>query len=201
VAKTCPSCGYNPIGPFIDNCPICAEPVRHVRSDARGPGQPGKLPLKWIIGGVVIVALVLVGFWARGSRPQRAAFDNRDKSAERAKAQMEAQRRTRTVVVSAAELLKDFQSDPSADQKYKGKYLEVSGFVGRVGTDGDDIPFVILHSGDDNAALKIECFFDDADKNDEARIMRLRKSQTITVRGEYSGRVSNVQLKDCVLAK
>src|SRR5262245_56740900 len=36
MAKTCPSCGYNSIGPFTDNCPMCAEPVRNVRSDTGG---------------------------------------------------------------------------------------------------------------------------------------------------------------------
>ncbi|MCI0700985.1 MAG: hypothetical protein L0241_07875 [Planctomycetia bacterium] len=62
----------------------------------------------------------------------------------------------------------------------------------RVGKDRDDIPFVILHAGDENAKLKIECFFDDADEEEEGQIERLDKGQTITVRGEYGGRVSNL---------
>src|SRR5207253_933252 len=28
MARTCTSCGYNPIGPFTDNCPLCGESVR-----------------------------------------------------------------------------------------------------------------------------------------------------------------------------
>jgi hypothetical protein len=66
MAKTCPSCGYSPIGPFTDNCPICAEPVRSVSSDAaRGGGAAD--PMKWpplLIGGWVVIGLVMAYlFW------------------------------------------------------------------------------------------------------------------------------------------
>jgi hypothetical protein len=40
-----------------------------------------------------------------------------------------------------------------------------------------------------------------AGPQDEARVKRLGKGQTITVRGEYDGQVSNVQLRDCVRVK
>jgi hypothetical protein len=74
MAKTCPSCGYSPIGPFIDNCPICAEPVRNVRSDtARGVARPAVSlnlpPFLWgILGGLVAVVLCVAaccgfGLW------------------------------------------------------------------------------------------------------------------------------------------
>src|SRR5947199_18113 len=101
MAKRCPSCGYGPIGPFIDNCPICAEPVRNVRSGGRGKQ------------GV----------------------------------------------------------------------------------------FVVLNGGDETAKVKIECFFDYVGHPEEGRLLRLKPGQTITVRGEYDGQVSNVQLRECVLVK
>jgi hypothetical protein len=65
MAKTCPSCGYSPIGPFTDNCPICAEPVRSVYSDEARGGAFG--PTKWpplLVGGWVVVGLVMAYlFW------------------------------------------------------------------------------------------------------------------------------------------
>lgn len=59
MAKTCPSCGYKAIGPFTDNCPLCAEPVRNVRSDGAGFPQLGNLQpvLLWFLGAVVVAAL------------------------------------------------------------------------------------------------------------------------------------------------
>ena len=86
-------------------------------------------------------------------------------------------------------------------QKYKGKYLEIFGFVERVGMDGDDMLFIVMNANDEKAPIKIECFFDSANREEEAQIKRLRKSQTITVRGEYNGRVSNLHIRDCVLVR
>jgi hypothetical protein len=56
-------------------------------------------------------------------------------------------------------------------------------------------------TGGENAKLKIECFFDLADKKEAARINRLDKGQLVTVRGEYDGQVSHVQVRDCVLVQ
>src|SRR5437879_1758959 len=59
MAKTCPSCGFGPIGPFSDNCPMCAEPVRNVHSDeAGGAARPLNLP-PVLLGGWIVIAVVL----------------------------------------------------------------------------------------------------------------------------------------------
>jgi hypothetical protein len=202
MAKTCPNCGYSPIGPFTDNCPMCAEPVRNVRSGGGGGASLLSTPIKYVIVGT-LVALIGVGaccgfgVWRLGD----AVKDVQDEMA-RAQAAAEANRQARTVVVSAADLLKEFQDNPdAADEKYAGKYLEISGFVDRTGQGRFETTFVILHGGDENAKFKIECFFDLADVQDEARIRRLPKGRAITVRGEFDGRVSNVQVRDCVLVK
>jgi hypothetical protein len=129
-------------------------------------------------------------------------FQDAQKMMEQAKADADADRRARTVVVSAADLLQEFRDDPdSADRKYTGKYLEISGVVQRIGQGRHETSFIILTGGDENVKLKIECFFDLADKKEEAQIKRLDKGQSIKVRGEYDGQVSNVQVRDCVLVE
>ena len=200
MAKRCPSCGYSPIGPFTDNCPICAEPVRNVRSDSTGFGGTGWL--RWVLGGLLVAVLGVGGCCGLGIWRMGTAIQEAQKAMERAKADAEAERQARTVVVDAAQLLQEFQGDAAAaDRKYRGKYLELSGVVERAGTDGSGAPFAILHAGDEDAKLKIECFFEPRGEADEARIKRLGKGKTITVRGEYDGRVSNLQVRDCVLVK
>lgn len=208
MAKTCPSCGYNPIGPFTDNCPICAEPVRNVRSGGGtrtggGGGGGGMSPVLrgLLIGGLVIVVGSIsccgVGAWRAG-----VAMKDIAKQMEEAQQKAEAERKARTVAVPARVLLHEFEADPAAaDAKYKGKRLEVSGVVERVGRDGDDTRFAILHGGDETAKLRIECFFDPADPDEEDRIDRLTKGQAVVVRGEYAGRVSNVKVRGCTLGK
>jgi hypothetical protein len=130
------------------------------------------------------------------------AISDARKAIEQAQANAEAERKARTVVVAAADLLKEFHDDPAAaDRKYKGKYLEVSGIVERRGKGGGSGPFVILHAGDEKTPLKIECFFAFLDEEDEVLNKRLAKGQAVTVRGEYGGRVSHLQLRGCVLVK
>jgi tRNA_anti-like len=202
VAKTCPSCGYGPIGPFTDNCPICAEPVRNVRSGGGG-GWGGLSPvIRWLLIGGLVAGLGVAGCCGLGMWRMGVAIKDAQEQAERMRAEEEARRRERTVAVPAAQLLKEFQDDPAAaDRKYKGKYLEVSGVVERVGRNRNEGHFVILHGGDKQAKLRVECFFFPAGDVEEGRIERLDEGQAVTVRGEYDGRVTNIRLSECELAK
>ena len=157
--------------------------------------------VRWVLGGVLAAVLLVggccgIGLWRVGN----AARDFQ-KEIEQAQAQAEADRRARTVVVSAADLLREFQADPAAaEQKYEGKYLELTGVVERTGR-GKEGAFVVLHAGDEAAKVKIECFFDYSDRHEEARILRLEKGRTVTVRGEYDGQVSHIQLRECTLVR
>lgn len=203
MAKRCPSCGYGPIGPFIDNCPICAEPVRNVRSFGGGSGGSGGVPwLRWVIIGAVVAVLGVGGCCGLGMWRMGQGFEEMQREMQRAQAQVEADRQARTVVVNAKQLLQEFQVDPAAaDEKYQGKYLELTGVVERGDVGRRDRPFVVLYAGDESARTRIECFFNYASPAEEGRIRRLAKGQALTVRGEYDGRVTNVQLRECVLAR
>jgi hypothetical protein len=199
VAKTCPSCGYSPIGPFTDNCPICAEPVRNVRSDTAGAGRPW---LRWALGAAAVVVLGVAGCCGLGMWRMGTAINDARKAMEQAQADAEAERKARTVVVTAAALLKEFQDGPTAaDRKYRGKLLEVTGTLERRGKSGGGGYFVILHAGDEQAPIKIECYFHFLDTEDDVENKRLGKGRTVTVRGEYAGRVSHLQLRGCVLVR
>jgi hypothetical protein len=195
VSKTCPSCGYKPIGPFTDNCPICAEPVRNVRSDG-GAGLTGGPP--WVRYGIVAALLSVAGCCGLGMWKMGSAMQDAQRMMQEAIAKAEADRKARTIVVAAADVLKEFQDDAAAaDQKFKGKYLELTGVVERRGKSGGTT-FVILHGGDEEAAIKIECY-DLFEMDVDVPRIQLDKGQQITLRGEYTGRVSNVQVRGCVL--
>jgi hypothetical protein len=146
----------------------------------------------------------VIAWWGFGrGRPDavRDAQQLIDQLKAQVNAEGEADRRARTVVITAAQLLKEFQDNPvAADQRYKDTYFELTGVVEQQGR-SRDTQFVILHAGDQHAKLKIECFFDLADAAAELQLQRLTKGQTITVRGEYDGHVSNLQLGDCILVR
>jgi hypothetical protein len=207
MAKRCPSCGYSSIGPFIDNCPICAEPVRNVRSDGAGFWFSSLPPvLRWVILGMAGFLLSVVGCCGFGMWNLNSAMRDAGKTAEeaiaKAMAKAEADRQARTVVIEATDLLQEFGKNPAAaDRKYAGMYLEISGVVERTGQERHETSFVVLTGGDQDAKLKVECFFDQFHRQDDGRIKRLDKGQLITVRGEYHGQVSNVQVRDCQLVE
>jgi hypothetical protein len=179
--------------------------VRNVRSGGRGSGGGwgGLSPVvRWLLIGGVVAVLGIAGCCAFGMWQMRALVKDAQEQAERMRAEEEAKRKERTVEVSAAQLLKDFQADAEgAERKYKGKYLVVTGVVERVGKNRNEQHFVVLHGGDEQAKVKVECFFFPADDTEEARIEQLGKGAAVTVRGEFDGRVSNVQMRECVLGK
>src|SRR5262245_19643589 len=127
MAKTCPHCGYRPIEPSHDNCPMCDEPVHTVRGRAAGSAGRTNL-LWWVLGGTFVAARSgggCCGIWRLG----KSIRDARNE-VEREQVDVEADRRARTVVVTAAQLLHEFQKDrEAADRKYTDKYLEISGVV------------------------------------------------------------------------
>jgi hypothetical protein len=199
MAKRCPSCGYGPIGPFSDNCPICAEPVRNVRSR---DGIFGTTAIRWILGGVVVATLAIGGCCGIGMWQFRNAVNDMQANLANVRAEIEADRQNRKIVVSAAELLREFEEESNAaDLKYVGKYLEVTGVVERVGRGKYDTPFAIVYGGIEKAKLRIECFFDMYEVGDDRRLGSMRKDQPITFRGEYDGIISNIQIRECVLVR
>ena len=79
----------------------------------------------------------------------------------------------------------------AADQKYKGKVLEVSGPILRIGKDIMDVPYVILNG---DGLSGIQCSF--ANENEVAK---LGNNQQITVHGQCDGMIIDVQLEGCTL--
>jgi hypothetical protein len=64
-STSCPECGYQPIGPYTDNCPICAASVRMEEDDTSGAGERSgetrqQFPPMMIVGWVVIGC---VSYW------------------------------------------------------------------------------------------------------------------------------------------
>ena len=197
MAKTCRSCGYNPIGPFIDNCPMCGDPVRHLAHDAGRAWSANPLVRRAVIA-LLIAGMLVVGRWVLRERDRGPAANGPQWPVGVAKER--ADRRTRAEAMFASRLVREFQTDPRAEQRYDGKYLEVAGIVERRGKDRDGTPFVVLNGGLDDT-LKIECFFDTADEADEARIEQLPTDRMVSVNGQYTGRISHLQFHDCVLVK
>jgi hypothetical protein len=96
--------------------------------------------------------------------------------------------------ISAEDLYKSFQSNEvAAADRYKGKTLIVSGTLGNMGEAmGSTYVFLV----DDHQTPMVECFFPDEQKDS---LSRLKKGQTMSIKGTCKGLLGVVDLEACVI--
>ena len=89
------------------------------------------------------------------------------------------------LVVSATMLLAAYHANEvSADEKYKGRLLKVTGVVESINKDILDSPFVSLIGGEENIFDTVQVTFNEGYKD---WLMKLRKVQRITAVGRCKG--------------
>ena len=84
------------------------------------------------------------------------------------------------------------ENEIAADEKYKGKIIEVTGVIRDIGNDIMDNAYITLvgneYFGD------IQCYF-----NEKSVVAKLSKGKRITVIGSCSGLMINVQINNCIV--
>ena len=98
-----------------------------------------------------------------------------------------------SVTISASKLYKEYnENEIAADEKYKGKIIEVTGLIRDIGNDIMDNAYITLvgneYFGD------IQCYF-----NEKSVVAKLSKGKKITVIGSCSGLMINVQINNCIV--
>lgn len=151
--------------------------------------QPKKFYQKkwfWIVAGIVAV------IWIGSSTPSKTPSSDKTQPATATKAEAKPE----AIKVTASTLAKAYaDNEVAADQKYKGKTVEVSGTVKDIGVMLGNA-FVILEG---NQILSdIQCFFD---RSQDGELASLKKGTSIVLRGEVDGKSLNVGVKDCEIVK
>ena len=98
-----------------------------------------------------------------------------------------------SITISASKLYKEYnENEIAADEKYKGKIIEVTGVIRDIGNDIMDNAYITLvgneYFGD------IQCYF-----NEKSVVAKLSKGKRITVIGSCSGLMINVQINNCIV--
>ena len=98
-----------------------------------------------------------------------------------------------SVIITASKLYKEYNANEiAADEKYKGKIIEVTGVIRDIGNDIMDNAYITLvgneYFGD------IQCYF-----NEKSVVAKLSKGKRITVIGSCSGLMMNVQINNCIV--
>lgn len=100
------------------------------------------------------------------------------------------------IKVTATILAGDYESNEiAADQKYKGKFVEITGTLKSIEAMLGS-QFITIEG---NQILSdIQCFFD---KSKESELATLIKGKSITVRGKVDGKSLNVGVRECEIVK
>tara|TARA_B100000809_G_scaffold219291_1_gene226414 strand:+ start:420 stop:866 length:447 start_codon:yes stop_codon:yes gene_type:complete len=97
------------------------------------------------------------------------------------------------VRVTATQLFADYEANEvSADEKYKGKAVLVSGTIENIGKDLLDTMYVSLKT--DNPIIGVQCMFSDEHKS---QLANAAKGQRVTIKGKCDGKLGNVLLRGC----
>lgn len=91
--------------------------------------------------------------------------------------------------IQATQLVDEYDTNEvAADLKYKGKKIQVKGYVESLGRDLMDDIYVSL-SSDNDSFRSVQCYFDEKDAQEVAKIA---KGQLITIEGICDGLMMNV---------
>jgi len=103
------------------------------------------------------------------------------------------------MTVSAIQLNADYQANQiSADAKYKGKLIDVTGTINTIGKDVLNDPYVTLNTSQ-YSAFEVQCMFSQVDKS---KLASLSSGQIITLQGIVNGQtLTNVIIDGCSIVK
>jgi hypothetical protein len=101
------------------------------------------------------------------------------------------------IKVPVRQLIKDYDNNEiSADQKYKGRLVEISGIVGDIKRDLLGNIYVTVGTGKLIEIPQAQCFFDEASESIAAG---LSKGDSVVIRGRVEGLMMNVLIKESVV--
>lgn len=156
-----------------------------------GPGKANNTALKVIlgvVGGVVLLGCLGVGGCIAliGLGAKKQAAEDRQVAAGPA------------LAITADALHSEYDANEvAADEKYKGKVLEVTGTVKEIGKDILDDQYVALQLPRNQFMTSVHCSFPAGASKELAQ---LRKGQRVTIRGKCKGfGIGTVQLGECSL--
>jgi len=161
-------------------------------------GEKTKKPIwkKWWFWGIVIIVLI-----AWGSSGDKKDQETKQTNTQQPASQQQAKQAPpaeQVVTVSPEQIAKDYKANEvAADNKYKGKLVQVSGEVDKIGKDITDTMYVVI-KGDSSNFTDVQCFFN-KDKADQ--LAQLQKGQSLTIKGKCNGLMMNVLIKDCEIIK
>jgi ABC-type Na+ efflux pump permease subunit len=164
----------------------------------RAKGGKG-LAIAGLVFGIVTIILVVVMYSGASTISDNDTTDSASpKESTTSEEPKEASKEEVVVIVSANDIIQEFEDNElAADEKYKGKTLEVSGIVTKVDTDLlNDTKYILnMNGGGDWDILTVSCY--DIDKD---ALLKLSTGDEVTVIGTCrDGGDLGVTMRKCSL--
>lgn len=103
------------------------------------------------------------------------------------------------VEIDADKLIAEYEANEiGADDKYKGKYVKVTGVVRSIGKDILDDAYITMGESD-KTFFSLQAYF--KDKDEVSKAGTLTEGDTVTIIGRVTGRSLNVIIKDCKIVE
>lgn len=113
--------------------------------------------------------------------------------------QTETKKESESIKVTSSAMVKEYiANEVSADTKYKGKLVEISGTIKDIGKDIVDTPYIIIESNPSDYFTQIQCMFS---KSDIETVGSLQKNTAVVAQGEVSGKLGNILIRECKIIK
>ncbi|MDR0519512.1 MAG: OB-fold putative lipoprotein [Clostridiales Family XIII bacterium] len=160
-----------------------------VAAPQKKKGKGGLIALI-IVAVIIVIIIAAVNSGGDNKDANNAPSNQTEQSADDSTAPEES-----AIQISAKDLMDAYdENEVAADEKYKGKVLQVKGVVNSVATDIMDELYVTLDNGAELEIISVQCYFNE-DKKDA--IAKLKKGDEITIEGTCTGYLINVLLEDC----
>jgi hypothetical protein len=175
----CPECS-NDASDKADACPKCGYPFQ--RGSNRASRASGCSPVI-ALGVIVLAGIVFLGLFNDGGpfpifRPNSSP-----------KSDLEAP----VISIDADALYAAYHANEvSADARYKGRIVIVTGAIREIGKDILDSPYVVV--GGSGFLDGVQCIFS---RGDDSPVGDVSKGQRVNIRGRVSGKMGNVLLREC----
>ncbi len=131
--------------------------------------------VKWIVIGVIVLAVIgSVAGGGDSSSDKKAASNNTEAETQ------EEQKQIEYTPCNINDMMQELNDNAmSASDKYKDQYLEVTGTLSNIDSDGK---YISLLPDDDFAVTGIQCYI----KNDEQKqaVANMSKGDTVTLKGK-----------------
>lgn len=192
TAPTCPKCGK----PNVD-APIAVKPV----SLLLGIGIfliPGIFSWFTLRKGHTIKAKVISFLWLTVCLAVFISAGNGSKLNRTSTITLPSQIKAEQIMqVNIHEILSAYKNNEiGADNKYKGKLIQVTGKIGSIKKDILDNLYVTLGTGKFLEIPQIQAFFNDSKNN---QLAQLRKGHQLTIVGRVDGLMMNVLMNGCII--